>query len=74
LLYFETAEAASPGLGIQDDYREQEGTGEEYGDDTAADEEDGEDHDDHEHDHEEHDHDEHGHDHEGHDHGHDHDD
>ena len=75
LLYFETAEAASPGLGIQDDYREQEGPGEEYGGDTAAGEEDDEDHgvhedhDDHDHDHDGHgheDHDDHDHDHDGH--------
>ena len=71
LLYFETAEAAGPGLGIQHDYREPEGTGEEYGGDTAAGEEDDEDHDDHGHDHEGHDHEEHGHDHDHEEHDHD---
>jgi hypothetical protein len=73
LLYFEKAEAAGPGLGIQHDYRE-ERTGEEYGGDTATGEEDDEDHDEHGHDHEGHDHDEHGHDHDHEEHGHDHDD
>jgi hypothetical protein len=73
LLYFETAEAASPGLGIQHDYGEPE----EHGGAPDAGDEDDEDHEheDHGHDHDEdeHDHDdEHGHEHDDHDHGHDH--
>jgi hypothetical protein len=82
LLYFETAEAASPGLGIQHDYREPEGHEDDpaAGDEDEEDELDDHDHDDeHEHDghdHEDHDHDghdDHGHDHhEGDDHDHDH--
>jgi hypothetical protein len=79
LLYFETAEAASPGLGIQHDYRDPEG----HGVSAAGDEED-EDDDGHGHEHSHDDHDDHGHEHDedgdghdhedhDHDHGHDHD-
>jgi hypothetical protein len=57
LLYFETAEAASPGLGIQHDLRDPEGMEGEHGGDPAADDED-EDHE-HGHDHDDHDHNEH---------------
>jgi hypothetical protein len=54
LLYFETGEATSPGLGIQHDYRDPEEM--EHGGAPAADDED-EDHDDgHDHDHDDHDH------------------
>jgi hypothetical protein len=56
LLYFETAEAASPGLGIQHDYRDPEGIEEEDGSAPAAGDED-EDHDEDDHDHDDHDHD-----------------
>jgi hypothetical protein len=77
LLYFETAEAASPGLGIQHDYRDPEGMGGEHEGDPATGEED----EDHEHEHDDHDHEHDGHEHEhdddhdedGHDHDHDHD-
>ena len=66
LLYFETAEAASPGLGIQHDYRDPEGH---EGAPAAGDEDEGHEHehdDEHEHGHEhEHD-DDHGHDEHGH--------
>lgn len=64
LLYFETAEAASPGLEIQHDHGDPEGHG--HGPDAESEE------DDHEHDHEEHE--DHDHDHEDHDHDHDQDD
>lgn len=66
LLYFETAEAASPGLGIQHNHRESE-----EHDGAAAGEDDDEDRDGHGH--EDHDDDEHDHHHEEDDHDHDHD-
>jgi hypothetical protein len=72
LLYFETAEAMSPGLGIQHD----PGTPEGYGGDPAEGDEDDDHEDEHDHDHEddehEHDHD-HDEDHDGHGHGEEHD-
>jgi hypothetical protein len=75
LLYFETAEAASPGLEIQHDHRAPEGMEGEYEGESAEGDEDDEEHDEHGHDHDdEHEHDdndEHEHDHDGHGHGHD---
>jgi len=67
LLYFETAEAASPGLGIQRDYRDPEGMRGEHEGDPAAGEED----EDHDHEHDDHDHDDNGHEHGEHEHEHD---
>jgi hypothetical protein len=84
LLYFETADAMSPGLGTQHDPGPPEGMEGAHAGDPDAESEDDEEHehedDGHDHDHDEHDHghgdedDEHGHDHDGDHDGHDHDD